>query len=96
MKKTFASKHIIIALVAFGFIAGSVFSTGCVESKKVAAKSGVELWADNCQRCHNTPPATAFSADQWKTIGMHMQTRALLTTNERDKIVEFLQAGSRN
>jgi nitrate/TMAO reductase-like tetraheme cytochrome c subunit len=56
----------------------------------------VELWAENCQRCHNTPSATSFSAEQWKTIGMHMQTRALLTNNERDKVVAFLQAGSRN
>ena len=96
MKKIFRSKHIITALIDCCCIATVVFSNGCVESKKVAAKSGVELWADNCQRCHNTPSATSFSADQWKTIGMHMQTRALLTNTERDKVVAFLQAGSRN
>jgi len=62
----------------------------CVESQKVAAKSGAQLWAENCQRCHNTPSPNTFSADQWKTIGMHMQTRAQLTDKEREKIVAFL------
>jgi hypothetical protein len=65
--------------------------SGCFTSAKVAAKGGAQLWAENCQRCHNTPSPATFSADQWKTIGMHMQTRALLTDKERDKIVEFLQ-----
>ncbi len=96
MKKTLRSKYIITALVACYCLTAIIFSNGCIESKKVAAKSGVELWAENCQRCHNTPSATSFSAEQWKTIGMHMQTRALLTNNERDKVVAFLQAGSKN
>ncbi len=96
MKKIFGSKYVITALIACCCIAAFISSNGCVESKKMAAKSGVELWAENCQRCHNTPSATSFSAEQWKTIGMHMQTRALLTNNERDKVVAFLQAGSRN
>ena len=64
----------------------------CVESKKVAGKGGAELWADNCQRCHNTPSPVSFSSEQWKTIGMHMQSRALLTPHEKDKVVAFLQS----
>lgn len=66
--------------------------SGCFTSKSVAAKSGAQLWAENCQRCHNTPSPSTFSAEQWKTIGMHMQTRAQLTDAERDKIVEFLSS----
>lgn len=64
---------------------------GCVSSQKISGKSGAQLWAENCQRCHNTPSPNTFSPEQWKTIGMHMQTRALLTDEERDKIVAFLQ-----
>jgi hypothetical protein len=63
----------------------------CSVSQKVADKSGAQLWAENCQHCHNTPSPTSFSGEQWTTIGMHMQTRALITEKERDKIVEFLQ-----
>jgi cytochrome c2 len=86
-------KILTIISICFG-IALFIFVNGCVESKQVAAKSGAQLWAENCQRCHNTPSPTSFSSEQWKTIGMHMQTRALLTNNERDKIVEFLQQSS--
>ncbi len=65
---------------------------GCAPSRAVTEKSGTQLWAENCQRCHNTPSPSSFSAEQWETIGMHMQSRALLTDNERDKIVEFLKS----
>lgn len=68
-----------------------ISASGCFTSAKVAAKGGAQLWAENCQRCHNTPSPSSFSPEQWKTIGMHMQTRAQLTDVERDKIVAFLQ-----
>jgi cytochrome c2 len=63
----------------------------CKASQKVAAKSGAQLWAENCQRCHNTPSPSTFSPEQWETVGMHMQTRALITDDERKKIVDFLK-----
>ena len=63
----------------------------CAASKKIEAKSGAQLWGENCQRCHNTPSPSTFSPEQWETIGMHMQTRALLTDKERDKIIAFLK-----
>lgn len=68
-----------------------ILVNGCVTSQKISAKSGAQLWAENCQRCHNTPSPNTFSPEQWKTVGMHMQTRAQLTDEERDKIVAFLQ-----
>ena len=64
---------------------------GCTASQKVAAKPGVQLWAENCQRCHNTPSPNTFSHEQWETVGMHMQSRGLLTEDEKEKIVSFLQ-----
>jgi len=69
----------------------AIIINGCAESKLVAAKSGAQLWAENCQRCHNTPSPSSFSHEQWVTIGMNMQTRAKLTDKEREKIVAFLQ-----
>jgi len=71
-------------------ILSAAVMNSCVESKQVAAKSGAQLWAENCQRCHNTPSPNSFSHDQWITVGMHMQTRAQLTDKERIKIVAFL------
>lgn len=67
------------------------FMNGCKASQMVTAKSGAQLWSENCQRCHNTPSPSSFSPEQWETIGMHMQTRALITEDERNKIVAFLK-----
>ena len=63
----------------------------CTASQKISIKSGAQLWSENCQRCHNTPSPSTFSHEQWETIGMHMQSRALLTETEKNKIVEFLK-----
>ncbi len=87
MKKINNKTWIMIAASA---ILVAIAINGCVESKLVAAKSGAQLWAENCQRCHNTPSPNSFSHEQWATIGLHMQTRAQLTDKEREKIVAFL------
>ncbi len=63
----------------------------CTASQKVQSKSGAQLWAENCQRCHNIPSPSTFSPEKWETIGMHMQSRGLITDKERDKIVAFLK-----
>ena len=83
-------KYLVIIAACVGFMVTILAS--CVESKKVAGKSGAQLWAENCQRCHNTPSPVSFTNEQWATIGMHMQSRALLTPNEKDKVVAFLQS----
>ena len=82
---------IITAISISIFISIGLIFNGCTASQKIQAKSGAQLWAENCQRCHNTPSPSSFSPEQWETIGMHMQTRALLTDTERDKIVAFLK-----
>ena len=64
---------------------------GCKASQQISSKTGVQLWSENCQRCHNTPSPSSFSPEQWETIGLHMQSRALLTDEERIKIVAFLK-----
>jgi len=89
MKTTRIKKTTWVAVASLGILIAVVLN-GCMESKMVAAKSGAQLWAENCQRCHNTPSPASFSHDQWVTVGMHMQTRAQLTDKERQKIVAFL------
>ncbi len=93
MKNLFEHKLRFIAIFGFALVSALTIAS-CVASQKVANKSGAQLWGENCQHCHNIPSATSFSADQWETIGMHMQTRALITEKERIKIVEFLQQSS--
>jgi cytochrome c2 len=69
----------------------SLMIDGCKASQMVSNKTGTQLWSENCQRCHNTPSPNSFSPDQWETIGLHMQSRALITDDERNKIVAFLK-----
>ena len=89
MKKINIKSRTWIMIAGAAILIG-IIANGCIENKQIAAKSGAQLWAENCQRCHNTPSLASFSHEQWVTIGLHMQTRAQLTDNERDKIVAFL------
>ena len=62
-------------------------STGHVE------KGGAQLWAENCQRCHNTRSPSSYNDAQWEVAMMHMRVRANLTPEEHKKILEFLKQG---
>ena len=91
MKRIKFTHQKTIALCLSILTIGAIFIESCTVSQKVANKSGAQLWAENCQHCHNLPSPDSFSPDQWETIGMHMQTRALITEKEKNKIVDFLQ-----
>jgi hypothetical protein len=90
MKRVSIKSVSVLLILGLGLLVSLTF-VGCKASQQVSAKSGVQLWAENCQRCHNTPSPSSFSPEQWETIGMHMQTRALLTDEEKTKIVNFLK-----
>lgn len=90
--RTIISLRAVSGIVVTGFaLLVAVALHSCKASQAVAAKSGAQLWAENCQRCHNTPSPSTFSADQWQTVGMHMQTRSLITEDEKKKIIAFLK-----
>ena len=57
-----------------------------------AQRSGAQLWADNCSRCHYARPPQSFSETQWEVIVHHMRLRADLTGQEARAITEFLKA----
>jgi len=90
MKIITIKRLILISIFGFG-ITTVMTITGCKASQMVTDKSGAQLWAENCQRCHNTPSPSTFSPDQWETVGLHMQSRSLITDEERSKIVGFLK-----
>ena len=90
--KTPKNRRLIILTLSILSIFTIVFTlSACVSNQKIATKSGAQLWAENCQHCHNTPSPNTFSPEQWETIGLHMQSRALITEKERIKIVDFLK-----
>jgi hypothetical protein len=57
-------------------------------------KSGAQLWAENCVRCHNIRSPSSLSPVQWEVAAMHMRIRANLTPEEHKKILEFLKSGT--
>jgi hypothetical protein len=73
----------------------SVFMNSCATTgQMVSEKQGVQLWGENCQRCHNAPSPTTFNDEQWDVISTHMEIRANLTSEETKKIVEFLKSAN--
>jgi hypothetical protein len=90
------------ATIVGSFIA-LMWLIGCAANKpggEVAAgstppgKSGAELWANNCVRCHNIRSPSSLSPAQWEVALMHMRVRANLTPEEHKKILEFLKSGT--
>ena len=91
-------KSYIIFLSLLGCFALAVLQVSCNVTEKVpqsiSAKSGAQLWGENCARCHNAPGPGEFNNAAWDIIGMHMRTRANLTETETNKIVEFLKSAN--
>ncbi|MFV1994806.1 MAG: hypothetical protein ACC661_05165 [Verrucomicrobiales bacterium] len=54
------------------------------------SKTGVELWADNCVRCHNVRDPSSYSDAQWDVAVHHMRIRANLTGQDAEAIREFI------
>ena len=88
-------KLTLIFIAAFAMIGAVIIINGCAATEKVTAKTGAQLWGENCLRCHNAPDPGDYGDAQWETIGMHMKVRAnSLTDNEINKVVEFLKSAN--
>ena len=58
---------------------------------EVKKLTGAELYALNCNRCHAERYPTERTDAQWKTIMLHMQTRAQLPGKDAKAILKYLQ-----
>lgn len=88
-------KKIPIIISLFTLISAGIFISSCATTNELAAaKSGAQLWGENCLRCHNTPSPETFSDAEWDVAVMHMRVRANLTENEAVKIGEFLKTAN--
>lgn len=83
---------IFITAVVASVAITQVFS--CKVPESITSKTGAQLWAENCIRCHAAPSPADYSDDQWEVIGLHMQNRANLMPDEVEKIVAFLKEGN--
>ena len=88
-------KLILILGGLFSIIGLVIILQSCKATEKVTSKTGVQLWSENCVRCHNGPDPSDYSDRQWDVIGTHMKLRVnSLSDNEIDKIVEFLKSAN--
>ena len=61
----------------------------------VAARGRTQMWAENCNRCHNARPASWYSRREWAVAMHHMQVRGYLTGEETRGITEFFGAAGK-
>ena len=88
-------KLVFIFIIAISVTALALVASSCTSQREIAArKSGAELWAQNCIRCHNIPSPPSYTDVQWETIGLHMRERANMTDEQIKKIVAFLQTAN--
>ena len=81
-------------IIAFSSLFACFALWSCATPQAIVAKTGVQLWSENCIRCHNAPPPNAFNKDNWDVIATHMKVKAGLTVVEEEKIAEFLKSGN--
>jgi cytochrome c2 len=90
MKRIFAPIAVVSGILVLFF--GIMSANSCKTPAAITNKSGAQLWAENCNRCHNAPPPEIYSNAQWEVVGEHMRYKANLTDEEVRKIVAFLKA----
>jgi len=86
-------KYIVISSIILAVSLSSLtLISSCAVSQKVQNKTGIQLWGENCGRCHNAPGPGEFSAANWEIIGRHMRVRTNITETEEKKIIEYLKS----
>lgn len=73
---------------------GGDASGAAAQASAGPARGGAELWAQNCQHCHNSRSPASYSDKEWDVAMMHMRNQARLTADEYRAIRDFLQAGN--
>jgi len=86
----------IIGFIGIVFVGALVALnlSSCKASEVASSQQGAQLWANNCLRCHNTPPPTAYNDANWNAIANHMQKVAGFTVKDTEKIAEFLKSAN--
>lgn len=87
-------KKMFIMVVIAVFTVSAMLLNGCYVSKSTEEKSGAQLWAENCNRCHNAPAPGEFNNENWDIAGTHMQVRANFTKTEIGKVIDFLKSAN--
>ena len=88
-------KRIILVVGMLSALAGCgspARPKGAEDTTPVATRGRTQMWADNCNRCHNARPASWYSRREWEVAMLHMQVRGYLTGEETRGVSEFFRA----
>jgi len=88
-KITFLYLFVLVLIAVTGVI------NACKTPEAITAKSGAQLWGENCNRCHNAPDPVTYNDDQWDVVAEHMRQKALLTNTEIAKVRDFLKSANK-
>ncbi len=94
----------IIGLYAFAFAYGctakkAVASTSEVKTESIREKlvvttevlaEGKSLYGMNCAKCHKLYDSKDFTTEEWTPIMLHMQKKAKISDEQREKIYAYL------
>jgi mono/diheme cytochrome c family protein len=82
-----------LAMIAAMIVAVASLALAKDADVKPAKKklTGEQLYAINCNRCHAERYATERTDAQWKTVMMHMRTRAQIPAADAKAILKYLQ-----
>lgn len=95
MMKQLSVPHVLLAAAALLVMAcATEVGSGTQSAAPRKQKSGSELWAQNCRRCHNFRSPSEFTDGEWEVVMFHMRVRANLTANEYELIRDFLKASN--
>lgn len=89
MKKIIAISSVMLFVSLCSLV---IIGNSCAVSQKVQNKTGIQLWGENCGRCHNAPGPGEFNKANWEIVGRHMRIRANITETEERKIIDYLKS----
>ena len=81
-----------LALAGCGSFGRSRVDDNAAPSAAGETRGRTQMWAENCNRCHNARPASWYSRREWAVAMHHMQVRGYLTGDETRGITEFFHA----
>ena len=84
---------VAVVVAAVVISASAIVALAANGDAKPAKKklTGEQLYALNCNRCHAERYATERTDAQWKTIMLHMRTRAQIPAADAKAILKYLQ-----
>jgi mono/diheme cytochrome c family protein len=81
----------LAVVAAIAYAVASVALARDAEPRPKKKLTGEQLYAINCNRCHAERYATERTDAQWKTVMLHMRTRAQIPAEDAKAILKYLQ-----